>query len=373
MPRARVALFVLAASGAFAGEVRGVWIARDTLGSREQIAKAMSTLASANFNVAFVNAWSQGYTLWPSKVFERETGVLIDPRFEGRDVMAEAVEEGQRAGISIIPWLEYGFAGVWSGRLTGESLGPVFDRHPDWLARNRGGEARFPLAAGGYYYWMIHTHPEAQDFLISLMEELVRTYDIPGVQFDRARYPALDCGYDDYTKKLYADEHDGRMPPDDPAEAGWIRWRADKLNAFIAEMHRRVKEADWRALVTNAPTPTPDGYRSYAQDPPGWIRDKALDFVSPQLYWRDAPTYRSKLELHIRALEAGSRLVPGVAVSVSDPDALVRIIEITREYELPSVVILYYEDLVKAGAFEKLRATVFERKERLPWRDSHVR
>ena len=56
----------------------------------EEIRATMRGLAAANFNVAFVNAWSRGYPLWSSRVFERETGLRTDPQYAGRDVMREA-------------------------------------------------------------------------------------------------------------------------------------------------------------------------------------------------------------------------------------------------------------------------------------------
>ena len=184
-------------------EVRGVWIARDSLGSRAEIRATMQQLAEANLNLALVNVWSRGYPLWPSRVFERETGLLIDPGYQGRDVLAEAIEEAAPYGISVMPWFEYGFVGGFSGYFPGPGgRGPIFERHPDWLAKTLNGETRFPLSSGGYFYWMAQTRPEVQEFVIELMEEVLRNYAVAGLQFDRARYPQLDCGYDDFTSAL---------------------------------------------------------------------------------------------------------------------------------------------------------------------------
>ncbi|MBM3788293.1 MAG: hypothetical protein FJW30_28490 [Acidobacteria bacterium] len=364
----RLSLLLLAAAGCWASEIRGVWIARDSLGSRERIRSTMQTLADANFNVAYVLAWSQGYPLYKSTVFEKETGIVSDPQYGGRDVLQEAIDEAKPLGITVIPWLEYGFVAVWSGRLRGDSLGPILDKHPDWLAKNRAGESKFPIPGGAFYYWMVHTHPDAQQFLIDMMKELIANYDVPGVQFDRARYPDLDCGYDDQTRQLYAAENEGRQPPDNPRDPAWVRWRAGKLSRFLIEAQRQLKTVNWRTLFTNAPVPTPDGYNAFAQDPPSWVRDRSHDFLTPQIYWRDPDTFKSKLDLHIRTYEDASRLVPGVAVDVSDPRRLVQIIETVRAAGLQGVVIWYYEDLQKSQAFDLLKATVFSEKAPLPWK-----
>ena len=105
--------------GLQAAEIRGVWAARDSLGTREQIRTMMRNLADANFNVVYVLVWSQGYPLWHSRVFERETGILTDPQYNGRDILQEAIEEAKAVGLTVMPWVEYGFIGGWSSRRAG--------------------------------------------------------------------------------------------------------------------------------------------------------------------------------------------------------------------------------------------------------------
>lgn len=353
-----------------APEVRGVWVARDSLGSREQIRTMMQTLADANFNAAFINCWSRGYPLWPSDVFEKETGIRIDPGYAGRDVLREAIEEGKPLGISVIPWFEYGFVGGFSGYLPGTGRrGPIFDRHPEWLAKTRTGEVRFPIAGGGDFFWMIHTHPDVQEFLIQLVEEVVRNYDVQVVEFDRARYPQLDCGYDDVTKEAYAAENGGMQPPENPNDGRWLRWRSEKLNAFIRRLTQRVKAVDWRILMTNAPIVYPFGYVMFAQDWPAWVREGSLDFVSPQVYRPDVAQYERELASQNNNIADLRRMVPGIDITNSrSGENLAEQIRIARERKTGGVVVWYYESLRVNRAFEVLKSGVFAEKAPLPWR-----
>jgi len=351
-----------------AGELRGAWIDRSSLASREEIRETMRGLAAANFNVAFVNAWSRGYPLWLSRVFERETGLRTDPEYAGRDVMREAIEEAQAAGLQVMPWVEYGFIGGYTGHHPGRNgCGPIFDRHPEWMARARSGETRFK-APGGHFCWMVQVRPGVQAFLLDLMEELARGYKTAGIQFDRARYPNLDCGYDEYTVSLYRKEQKGADPPADASEPGWVRWRADKINAFVSKLHARLKKADKAGLVSNAPTTYPYGYVNFAQDYPAWLRAGAVDFMVPQIYRRDVATYERELDAQIAAVANSRLLVPGIDITNSDPEVLVQMIELTRRKGLPGVVIWYYRGLERAGALPTLKATVFAEKAELPWR-----
>jgi uncharacterized lipoprotein YddW (UPF0748 family) len=216
---------------------------------------------------------------------------------------------------------------------------------------------------------MSHTHPAAQEFLIQLMEEIALNYPVPAIEFDRARYPQLDCGYDETTKRLYAQAHDGAAPPDNPADARWLRWRADQLNAFLKRLSQRVKAIDWRILMTNAPVVFPFGYNSFAQDYPAWMREGSSDFITPQIYRADLGQYERELDLQIRSLGDTSRLVPGLDITNSrSGENLAEQIRITRQRGARGVIVWYYEGLQAARAWDTLKATVFAEPAPLPWR-----
>ena len=107
-------------------EVRAVWVARDGLTSRQQIAATLDQLAAANLNVVCVNCWSRGFTIHPSSVLQAACGQSQDPGFLGRDPLAEFVLEAHRRGIEVEAWFEYGFMFGWSGWYAGPSgTGPV--------------------------------------------------------------------------------------------------------------------------------------------------------------------------------------------------------------------------------------------------------
>ncbi len=345
--------------------LRGVWIDRAPLQSRESIAATLDALAAANFNAVFVNVWSRGYPLWNSPVFERHTGLLTDPAFAGRDVLAEVIEEAKPRGLAVIPWVEYGFVIGYSA-----ARSPLVDAHPDWLARRKDGTSDFSWAGTTRSFWIAHAHPEGQQFLLDLMRELAANYDVPAIQFDRARYPELNCGYDDATKALYAAEHDGAAPPANERDPAWMRWRSAKLNAFVSNLHQTIKSANWRLLVTNAPIVFNFSYVNFLQEYPVWMADKSLDFVSPQIYRSDYDGFTRELDRQLSFLkpDARSRLLPGIDVTNSGPDLLIRSIEAVRERKLPGFVVWYYGGLVQKEALPRLRETVLAEPAPLPWR-----
>jgi uncharacterized lipoprotein YddW (UPF0748 family) len=347
-------------------EVRGVWVARDSFGSRAEIRTLMQQLAAGNFNLALIDVWSRGYPIWRSEVFERETGVAIDPAYADRDVLRECLEEGQAVGIHVMPWAEYGFIGGWSEYFSGPNKrGLIFERHPEWLARNKAGDERF-TAPTGFFYWMAQTRPDVQEFVMRLMAEVLEKYPVQGLQFDRLRYPSLECGYDDYTVELYQREHNGLAPPQDHLNAQWVRWRADKMNEFARLLYARLRGRN--RLISNAPIVFPFGYVNFAQDYPGWQRDRALDFTVPQIYRRTTAEYVAELERQLAVTPDRQTLVPGVDITNSaDPAVLAEMIQATRARHLPGVVVWYARALQNTNAFPYLKSAVYREPAPLPW------
>jgi len=357
-------LLALAAHSAPPPEIRGVWVDRTPLATRESIAKMLDDLKNANCNAVFVNVWSRGYPLWRSAVFQQHTGVFTDPVYLGRDVLAEVIEEARPRGLAVIPWVEYGFVIGYTG-----GKAPLVEVQPGWLARRKDGSVEFSWAPTTRSYWIAHAHPEGQRFLLDLMRELAANYDVPAIQFDRARYPELDCGYDDATKALYAAEHDGAPPPDDERNAEWMRWRALKLNAFVERIGRVIKSANWRILSTSAPIVYSFSYVNFLQEYPAWIKAGSLDFVSPQVYRSDMAGFTAELDRQLAAVGGdGTRFAPGIDVTNGGTEVLIRSIEICRERKLPGVVIWYYGGLVQKDSWDRLKTTVFQEPASLPWK-----
>lgn len=343
-----------------------MWIARDSLATRREVVETLQKVAAQHFNSVYINGWSRGYPLWRSRVFQKHTGMLIDPTYEGRDILAEVLAEGHRLGLEVEVWMEYGFVGGFSGYFPSASgYGPIFDTHPEWLAKDRSGNAAFPISAGNFY-WMVQARPDVQQFLVELVLELMAEYDIDGIEFDRLRYPSTDCGYDAYTVLLYQKEHGGQSPPQDADDAEWMRWRSEKLNAFAAALYNQVKARRPEITLSNAPAVYPFGYRNFLQDYPSWLREKALDYVTPQIYRRDSAGFTSELDKQLQEVPDSKALVPGLSATEAPPAEVAEMVRATRRRGLKGNVFWYYSAL--QDDFPVLRSQLFADPAPLPHR-----
>ncbi|MBX9256640.1 family 10 glycosylhydrolase [Desmonostoc muscorum CCALA 125] len=345
-------------------ETRGIWLTTTdskVLRSKERIAEAMDFLAETGFNVVFPVVWNQAVTLYPSQTMLQNFGFEIDPMSVGRDPLEEVVVEARRVGLKVIPWFEYGFASSYN--LNG---GIILEKKPQWAGRDRNGN----LLNKNGFEWLNALDPQVQEFLLNLVLEVVKNYDVDGIQGDD-RLPAFPCegGYDQLTLTRYRQEFN-RNPPQNPKDRQWLQWRADILTDFWAHLYQQVKAVNPNLLVAIAPNIHDWAFQEYLQDSPTWLKRGIVDMIHPQIYRRDFRSYQAiadKLVTQQFTDTTLSKLAPGILMKLGSycisPEYLVQAIEYNRQVGIQGEVFFFYEGLrennhalakvLRSGAYAK--------------------
>ncbi|MEH2226221.1 glycoside hydrolase family 10 protein [Nostoc sp.] len=327
-------------------ETRGIWLTitdSKVLRSKERIAEAMDFLAETGFNVVFPVVWNKAVTLYPSQIMQQTFGVEIDPMSLGRDPLEEVVLEARRVGLKVIPWFEYGFASSYN--LNG---GVLLQKKPEWAACDCNGK----LLKKNGFEWLNALDSQVQEFLLSLVLEVVKNYDVDGVQGDD-RLPALpsEGGYDRGTVTRYRQEFD-RNPPQNAKDKQWLQWRADILTEFLARLYREVKVVNPNLLVAIAPNIYDWAFQEYLQDSPAWLKQGIVDMIQPQIYRRDFRSYQAIADKLVNQQFTDAtlpKLAPGILMKLGSycisPEYLVQAIEYNRQLGIQGEVFFFYEGL----------------------------
>ncbi len=284
-------LFITAGSPAEekgAAEIRGTWLtttANTAIANPANSAATMEALREMGLNTVYVETWKNGYTQFPSPALARVVGVDRSPALGGRDLLEETLIEAHRNGLLYFAWFEYGFMAAHAG--TENRLRQL---KPEWLSEDIDGN----VVAPNGFVWMNPLHPEVRRFLLDLILDAVNRYDLDGVQLDdRLAWPYHTMGYDDYTRQVYASEHNGQQPPANTQDPAWLRWRADKVTEFAEQLHNELRAARPDLLISISPGPFPWSYQNYACDWPAWAEAGWFDEFVPQVYRTDFPSFQS--------------------------------------------------------------------------------
>jgi uncharacterized lipoprotein YddW (UPF0748 family) len=348
-------------------EIRGVWITNvdsDVLFTRDRLATAIKDLRKLNFNTIYPVVWNWGYTTYPSKVAKRivgrsfmpktSAGILINRQLgrseglEGRDVLKEVVTQGHKQGIAVIPWFEFGFMLPDTTDPAGSDFAKL---HPDWLTQKQDGgtlwkEGKDPRV------WLNPFKPEVKKFIIDLVVEVVRKYDVDGIQFDDHFGLPSEFGYDKFTVDLYKREHQGKLPPKDFKNEAWINWRADKITLLMRDLFVAIKAANPKAIVSISPNPQTFAKSFFLQDWAKWERQGLVEELLIQVYRDNLTTFIGELkkpEVKLASLHipVGIGILTGVKPKPIPMKQIQAQIAAVRKEGLAGVSFFFYETLWK--------------------------
>lgn len=279
--------------------VRGLWV--DAFGpglkTRAQVTQMVDEAVELGVNTLFVQAIRRGDCLCMKSGLPLATDADLEKNF---DPLAIAVRLGHARGLRVIAWASV--TGVANTAAPNTSPLHVMRTHgPDsgkasWLARRPDGTWQ-----EGSDGWLDAGIPQAADFMVNSVVNLVRNYDVDGVQLDRIRYPDGGAwGYDPKTVARYAAETGAKGTPI-PGDPAWQAWKREQVTALVRRIALEVKSVRptaWMsaATITYGPAPRitdPSAFRrsrpytDVLQDWPTWVREGLIDLNVPMNYKRD--------------------------------------------------------------------------------------
>ena len=247
----------------------------------------------------------------------------------GYDPLEFAIAEAHQRGIELHAWINPFRAALHASQNL--PANHVAKKHPTWVRRF------------GKQLWLDPGEPAARAYVLDVIRDIVRRYNIDGIHIDDYFYPyPLATGAasfpDDATWERYG------------AKSGLSRadWRRENINDFVRSMYRVVKSTKprvrvgispfgiWRPGVPLTIEAQLDAYGELFADARKWVAEGWCDYLAPQLYWSIEPAKQSFPVLldWWRGQSNGKSIWPGIAterIGAQRPAReIVRQIELTR-------------------------------------------
>ena len=258
-----------------AGEWRAVWVSylewaamdfstEDAF--RAGVVQLLDNCTGLGLNTVLAQVRPFGDALYRSSLFPWShlcTGVQgQDPGFDPLDVL---LTEAHARGLSLEAWVN-------PYRLrSSASMPPVLaensllNTHPEWVCT---------VNEGAYLNPAI---PEAADYVVQGVAELVQNYAVDGIHFDDYFYPTTDPSID--AAQFAAS-----------GETDLTAWRRANVTRLVKAAHDAVKAADPTLRFGVSPQGNPDNDRNEQYtDLSVWLTasgaDAVVDYLCPQIYW----------------------------------------------------------------------------------------
>ncbi|RYY83974.1 MAG: hypothetical protein EOO15_20345 [Chitinophagaceae bacterium] len=195
------------------------------------------------------------------------------------DPVAFGIEETHKRGMEYHAWLNP-YRATFNIAKSSITPGHITKQHPEWF-----------LDYGGTRYFD-PGNPEAQQWVVNVVTDIVARYDVDAIHMDDYFYPYRIAG------KEFPDSASYRKYGNGMEKGAWRRSNTDSIIVKIARAMKATKP--WVKFGIS-----PFGvWRNKSQDPEGsatqagqtnyddlyadillWLRKGWIDYVTPQLYW----------------------------------------------------------------------------------------
>jgi uncharacterized lipoprotein YddW (UPF0748 family) len=286
-------------------EFRGVWVASvanidwpsrpglSTWEQQEELLRVLNRSVALGLNAIVLQVRPAADAFYPSphepwsEYLSGRQGVAPEPEW---DPLAFAVDEAHRRGLELHAWFNP-FRARHPSATSEPAATHVSRRQPDLVLRY------------GSHLWLDPGLPAARAYSVRVIADVVRRYDIDGVQIDDYFYP-------------YKERDSSGTLLEFPDSVSWARyvagagelsrddWRRGNVDAFVRDLYRAIKRTKPRVKFGVSPfgiwrpghPPTIQGFDPYEQiyaDARKWLVEGWVDYFAPQLYWPIQPPAQS--------------------------------------------------------------------------------
>ncbi|MGK7881981.1 MAG: family 10 glycosylhydrolase [Crocosphaera sp.] len=314
-------------------EVRAMWLDRGSIvktSSEAELAVLFDRMAEAGINTVFMETVNASYPIYPSKVAPEQ-----NPLTKGWDPLKVAIKLAHERNMELHAWV-WVFAAANQGHnkvleQPKNYLGPVLSRNPDWGITDKKGNY-FDQGQQFKKAFLDPANPRVQDYLLSLFDEIVRNYDVDGIQFDYIRYPFQQpqinqtFGYSKSSRYLFQE-----MTGVDPIEISpghrlwnqWTEFRVNQVDSFVARASRHLKKVKPELIVSASVFPIEQRDRLFRlqQNWEKWMRKEWVDMIVLMTYALDTDNLEERIKLVFDdSLSRSALVIPGLRLlKVPDP------------------------------------------------------
>jgi uncharacterized lipoprotein YddW (UPF0748 family) len=271
---------------------------------KEQIRRIVDAAARSGLNALMVQVRPEGDALYASRIepWSRYlSGVQgVGPGYDPLDYFIRVARE---QGIAIHAWINPYRAATNASDAR--------------AANHESRELAGAVHRIGHGLWLDPGDPAVREHVVRVVRDIVDRYAVTGVILDDYFYPYPSRGYASvsFPDRASYTRYGGHFDLGD--------WRRENINRLIKELNETIKQERPGILFGVSPfgiysrgypanvTAGLDQYRQLYSDPVAWLKNGWVDYLSPQLYWRDksAQSFSALLEWW-RSPEANPRGIP---------------------------------------------------------------
>ncbi len=353
-----------------------LWITADSMRDKESINEALYFAFDHDFNKVFVQCRFRGDSFYSSNIVSKNPSIK-DKSF---DPLEYAILVGHQLGLEVHAWMNTYILWSRSGikNAAPENLSHLYHTNKNWTESDIYGKSDSniditqvqSLNWGGIY--LSPNHPEVNNYISSVMKEVVDNYNIDGLHLDYIRFQSDVYGYNNEGVKVFKNRY-GYDPLDierniisttygwrqseiDSMQAIWDNYKIENINNLLANVREVVENSNKDVKISAAVKPDPFLAKSkWSQDWMEWLNLNLLDFVVLMNYAPDNIGFYNPISsIDDTGKQNLDKIVMGISTYNQEPKQISEKIYITNLYGFRGISLFSYyniEDNQKENLF----------------------
>ena len=179
--------------------VKALWVVRDFLTQEHLINEVLNFANKNGFNHIFVQVRGRGDAYYNSEIVPKSHLVKTD-----FDPLNYLIKSNNNNNIMIHAWINMYY--LWSSVKSPTQKNHLLLNNPDWLDRKKDDyyikdkmylQNKNQLNVDGEGFYLAPTNPIVNSYLISVVDELSKKYNLDGIHYDYIRYHNSLYGYNE--------------------------------------------------------------------------------------------------------------------------------------------------------------------------------
>jgi len=341
--------------------------------SPEQIDQTVAWAKKANVNVLQFQVRRVGDAYYDSAYEPRATNIKGGADF---DPLGYILKKGRENGMQVHAWVNT--YRTWTGKNPPTDPKHVVLRHPEWLTKDVDG-----VVAGGEGTFLDPGAPGVREYLVGIVADILKKYDVDGIMLDYIRYPGRKYGYSDAAVAAFNKRY-GRTGKPLEADYLWCQWRRDQVTETVKAIQKEINGTKPWVVLSAATIPwgacpddflKTDAYAHVFQDWRLWMEKGLIDINMPMNYKDPAnekhvPMYLGWLD-GMKRWSYGRTAVNTIMLFKGNVDGAVTQVRQTRDKGLGVAGFAFSQGSSANALADKLAASVWKEPApvpKLPWK-----
>jgi uncharacterized lipoprotein YddW (UPF0748 family) len=265
----------------------GLWIVRDALTTSSSVDEIIRYAVENNYSQLFLQIRGRGDAYYSSKIVPVQSTIKkmeFDP-------LSRIINQAHEAGINVHAWINVYM--LWSSPELPLEKNHLLYQQPDWI------DDQFSSNKSNDIQFLAPHNPSVNQYLIRVIDEILRQYDLDGIHLDYIRFQDKDFGYNisavaDFLENNTVNHMQNVLPGDEK----WEEFKRNSITTLISQI-KTLRDQKYPELILSAAVKPnlKEAKERFGQDWSKWLIDGMIDWAVVMNYLPDSQIFADNLDV----------------------------------------------------------------------------